>query len=89
MPPKNPEVFEFETGIRHWWSWHPQNGWQHRDHFMVPNIKPNHRVYRVPKLPKNYGKEITPGDVVARSAKSKRVNRKAKAKITPSFHKVY
>lgn len=88
--PAQPQKFEDETGVRHWWAWHPIDGWKHRDHYMIEGIKPNHRVYKAPNLAKNYGKEITPGEITNRSAKSRRVRGKQE-KTMPSkrFHKVY
>ena len=55
--------FEDETGLLYWWCWHHENGWMHRDHFMVEGVKPNHREYKVPKLPKDYGLHTTPEEV--------------------------
>ena len=88
-PPENPEKYEEETGIRHWYAWNSIKGWMHRDHFMVPDAKPNHRAYQAPALPKDYGKTITPSEVVARRAKSKRVNLKEWQRRKPGFKKVY
>ena len=88
--PDNPQKYEDETGIRYWWAFHRLDGWKARDHYMVPAAKPNSRVYKIPKLPKDYGRQITPAGVVGRSAKSKRVRLKESVNLPQRrFHKVY
>jgi hypothetical protein len=69
--------FEQEAGIMYWWSFHRTDGWKARDHYMVEDLKPLHRVYTPPKLDKNYGRQTTPGEV----AQAPRRLREKKLKI--------
>lgn len=44
-------------------------GWIHRDHVIMSDAKPNERDYKVPKLPDDYGRTTTPGEIQARGGK--------------------
>lgn len=68
-------AFETGTGIRNWWCWHPSDGWKHRDHWMVDTARPNHCQYQLPDLPKDYGRQTTPGEVAQAPLQQKRKNR--------------
>lgn len=52
-----------------YWAFTKDDGWKYRDHFIVHNAKPNPRTIKLAKLPDDYGKKSTPGEVAKRGGK--------------------
>ena len=72
--------YEDAGEIRHFYVW-TNDGWKHRDHFMEKIARPLTREISLPKLPANYGKHTTPGEVAKRGGVIKKQDR---SKLLPT-----
>lgn len=55
--------------LPHYWAFTKEDGWKHRDHFIVPGAKPQTRKLNLPEIPKNYGAHTTPGQIAKRGGR--------------------
>ena len=59
----------------HYWTFTKEDGWKHRDHFIVHGARPNPRTIKLAKLPKDYGKRTTPSQVAGMGGKLTKAQR--------------
>jgi len=55
--------------LPHYWAFTKDDGWKHRDHFIVHGAAPNPRTIALAKLDQNYGRHTTPQQVAQRGRK--------------------